>query len=60
MQKERIESRLSAHGDPGPDFEMLLTEEHPSEALRATVLAYVLILGARPSSFTPSWSEVCL
>ncbi len=58
QQKERIETRLSAHGDPGPEFEMLLSEERPSEALRVTVLAFVLLLGFRPSSFSPEWSEV--
>jgi hypothetical protein len=58
QQKERIESRLSAHGDPGPEFEMLLSEERPSETLGVTVLAFVLLLGFRPSSFSPEWSEV--
>jgi len=58
LQKSRIETRLGAHGDPGQEFEELLSQDNPPDALRNTVLALVLLLGERPASYTPSWSEV--
>lgn len=58
LQKSRIETRLGAHGDPGHEFEELLSRDHPPDALHNTVLALVLLLGEKPSSFTPSWLEV--
>ena len=58
LQKSRIETRLGAHGDPGPEFEELLGNDSPPDALRNTMLALVLLLGEKPASFTPSWSEV--
>jgi len=58
LQKARIETRLAAHGDPGPDLEALMSNHNVSEALGATMLALVLLLGQHTSSLTPSWSEV--
>ena len=58
LQKSRIETRLGAHGDPGKEFEDLISSDHPPDALRNTILALVLLLGEKTSSFTPSWFEV--
>ena len=40
LQKSRIETRL---GDPGKEFEDLISSDHPPNALRNTILALVLV-----------------